>query len=97
MLLQHVRVFRLHPNRLLILFISAFNRIRIAGEGTIQPLIEYIRDGNNDIIGRQYCAMSLGNLAAEPENHTEIVKSQGIILIQSLRICSLLLFILFLY
>jgi hypothetical protein len=29
------------------------------------------------MIGRQYCAMALGNLAAEPENHLEIVKSEG--------------------
>ena len=57
---------------------AAFNRLRIASEGAIQVLIDYIRDNESDIIGRQYCAMSLGNLAAEPENHMEIVKSEGI-------------------
>eukprot|EP01041_Mallomonas_annulata_P002251 gene2251-4374_t len=56
---------------------AAFNRTRIASEGATQILIEYIKDDDNDIIGRQYCAMALGNLAAEPENHPEIVKSGG--------------------
>lgn len=36
-----------------------------------------MKNRDNDIIGRQYCAMALGNLAAEPENHMEIVKSEG--------------------
>ena len=36
------------------------------------------RSDESDMIGRQYCAMALGNLAAEPENHIEIVKSDGI-------------------
>ena len=57
---------------------AAFNRIRMAQEGTIQILIDYMRNSDNDIVGRQYCAMSLGNLAAEPENHSEIVKTEGI-------------------
>ena len=33
---------------------------------------------DSDLIGRQYCAMALGNLAAEPENHEDIVKLEGI-------------------
>lgn len=38
----------------------------------------FIRSDESDMIGRQYCAMALGNLAAEPENHLEIIKSDGI-------------------
>ena len=57
---------------------AAFNRTRIATEGTIPVLIDYIKDKNNDIIGRQYCAMCLGNIAAEPETHMEIFQAQGI-------------------
>lgn len=57
---------------------TAFNRLRIASEGAIPILVDYIKDPENDIIGRQYCAMALGNLAAEPENHVEIVKSEGV-------------------
>lgn len=49
----------------------------MATEGTIPILIEYMRNPDNDIVARQYCAMTLGNLAAEPENHMEIVKSEG--------------------
>jgi HEAT repeat protein len=59
-------------------FPKAFNRSRMASEGTIPILIEYMKTAANDIVARQYCAMTLGNLAAEPENHMEIVKSDGI-------------------
>lgn len=52
--------------------------MRIAAEGGIQILIDYIKNGDSDMIGRQYCAMALGNLAAEPANHAEIVKGDGI-------------------
>ena len=51
---------------------APFNRVRIATEGTVPILIDYIKDKDNDIVGRQYCAMCLGNIAAEPENHMEI-------------------------
>jgi hypothetical protein len=37
-----------------------------------------MKDADSDVIARQYCAMALGNLAAEPDNHLEIVKSDGI-------------------
>lgn len=55
----------------------AFNRLRVASEGAIVVLTDYMKNRDNDIIGRQYCAMALGNLAAEPENHMEIIKSEG--------------------
>lgn len=55
----------------------AFNRTRIASEGAIPVLVEFMKNSENDIVARQYCAMALGNLAAEPENHMEIVKSDG--------------------
>ena len=57
---------------------AVFNRLPIVAEGTLQPLIDYIKDENSDLIGRQYCAMAIGNLAAEPENHEEVVKLEGI-------------------
>lgn len=57
--------------------IIAFNRTRIASEGSIPILINVMKDVDSDIIARQYCAMALGNLAAEPENHLEIVKTDG--------------------
>jgi hypothetical protein len=60
------------------MYLAAFNRLRMASEGAVQTTIEYMKLPDNDIIARQYCAMTLGNLAAEPENHAEIVKSQGI-------------------
>lgn len=56
---------------------AAFNRTRIASEGAIPALVEFMKNSENDIVARQYCAMALGNLAAEPENHMEIVKSEG--------------------
>ena len=57
---------------------AVFNRIPIVAEGTLEPLISYIKDEDSDLIGRQYCAMCLGNLAAEPENHEEMVKLECI-------------------
>ena len=55
----------------------AFNRLKVASEGAIVVLTDYMKNRDNDIIGRQYCSMALGNLAAEPDNHMEIVKSEG--------------------
>lgn len=50
----------------------------IVEEGVLTTLITYTADNKNDLIGRQYCAMAIGNLAAEPEIHEEIVHSEGI-------------------
>lgn len=50
----------------------------MASEGAIPILIDYMKSTEGDIVAKQYCAMTLGNLAAEPENHMEIVKSEGI-------------------
>ena len=49
----------------------------MASEGAIPLLIAYMKNSEGDIVAKQYCAMTLGNLAAEPENHMEIVKSEG--------------------
>lgn len=57
---------------------AAFNRTRMASEGACQMVIDYMSMNENDIVARQYCAMALGNLAAEPENHGEIIKSGGV-------------------
>jgi vacuolar protein 8 len=57
---------------------AAFNRTRMASEGCIPILIDYMKNADGDIVAKQYCAMTIGNLAAEPENHMEIVKSEGI-------------------
>jgi hypothetical protein len=54
----------------------------MAEEGTIPILIDFMKNSENDIIARQYCSMALGNLAAEPENHMEIVKTEGYIIIK---------------
>lgn len=50
----------------------------MASEGAVPMLIDYMKNGDTDIVARQYCAMALGNLAAEPENHSEIVKTGGL-------------------
>lgn len=36
--------------------------------------MKFINGDGSDAIARQYAAMCLGNLAAEPENHEELVK-----------------------
>ena len=38
---------------------APFNR-GMATEGTVPILIDYVKDKDNDIVGRQYCAMCLG-------------------------------------
>ena len=57
---------------------AVFNRVAMVAEGTLEPLILYVREEESDLIGRQYCAMCIGNLAAEPENHEEVVKLEAI-------------------
>ena len=46
---------------------TAENRIPIVEEGVLKPLITYVNNEDNDMIGRQYCAMAIGNLASERE------------------------------
>lgn len=57
---------------------AVFTRLQIVEDGVLEPLINLIRDDEADMIVRQYSAMGLGNLAAEPDNHDEIVKLDGI-------------------
>lgn len=57
---------------------AVFTRLKIVEDGALEPLITLIKDDDADMIVRQYCAMGLGNLAAEPDNHDELVKLDGI-------------------
>lgn len=57
---------------------AVFTRLQIVEHGVLEPIIHFIRDDDADIIVRQYAAMTLGNLAAEPDNHDEIIKLDGI-------------------
>jgi len=63
---------------------AVFNRITMVQDDILQHLIPYITNEDSDFMGRQYCAMALGNLAAEPENHEDIVKLEGIAALISL-------------
>lgn len=54
-------------------------RVEIATqEKTLLHLTEYIKNEENDLLMRQYCAMALGNLAADVENHYDIAEVGGI-------------------
>lgn len=57
---------------------AVFTRVQIVEDGVLEPMINFIQDDDADMIVRQYNAMGLGNLAAEPDNHDEIVKLDGI-------------------
>lgn len=57
---------------------AVFTRLQIVEDGALEPLVSFIKDDDADMIVRQYSAMGLGNLAAEPDNHDEIVKLEGI-------------------
>ncbi|GLE00435.1 hypothetical protein PINS_up009192 [Pythium insidiosum] len=48
-------------------------RLKIVQDGALPPLVEFLQQPDADVIGRQYVAMTIGNLAAEPETHEEIV------------------------
>ncbi|CAM9299409.1 unnamed protein product, partial [Discosporangium mesarthrocarpum] len=57
---------------------AVFTRVQIVEDGVLEPLIKLIKEDSADLIVRQYCAMAIGNLAAEPDNHDEIVKLDAI-------------------
>ena len=44
---------------------TAENRVPIVDEGALGPLITYVRNEDGDVIGRQYSALALGNLASK--------------------------------
>eukprot|EP00814_Leptocylindrus_danicus_P009478 CAMPEP_0116018954 /NCGR_PEP_ID=MMETSP0321-20121206/8948_1 /TAXON_ID=163516 /ORGANISM="Leptocylindrus danicus var. danicus, Strain B650" /LENGTH=3722 /DNA_ID=CAMNT_0003489431 /DNA_START=23 /DNA_END=11192 /DNA_ORIENTATION=- len=46
--------------------------------GALQNLTEFIERGKGDAFGRQYCAMAIGNIAADPNSHDDIVELGGI-------------------
>eukprot|EP00559_Dactyliosolen_fragilissimus_P004183 CAMPEP_0184863184 /NCGR_PEP_ID=MMETSP0580-20130426/9767_1 /TAXON_ID=1118495 /ORGANISM="Dactyliosolen fragilissimus" /LENGTH=305 /DNA_ID=CAMNT_0027361365 /DNA_START=1143 /DNA_END=2057 /DNA_ORIENTATION=+ len=47
-------------------------------EDALLQLTQRIADKDYDFMGRQYCAMALGNLACEPSNHTLISEFGGL-------------------
>lgn len=57
---------------------AVFTRLQIVEDGVLEPIIKFIQDDDADMIVRQYSAMALGNLAAEPDNHDDIAKLDGI-------------------
>jgi hypothetical protein len=46
-------------------------------EGVLPPLIKYIEDEGGDMIGRQYCALAVGNIGADFDTHKEIMQLDG--------------------
>jgi hypothetical protein len=62
----------------------ATTRLKIVEEGVLPPLMNLLKKDGADIIGKQYSAMTVGNLAAEPETHEEIVKLHGILALVNL-------------
>ncbi|KAL3789162.1 hypothetical protein HJC23_012251 [Cyclotella cryptica] len=43
-------------------------------EGVVSGLVQYVGNESADSIGRQYCAMAIGNLLAEPSTHEIILR-----------------------
>jgi hypothetical protein len=56
---------------------KATNCQRIREEGTIEILLEYIEDNDNDIVARQYSAMAIGNISALEEHQEKVVEHRG--------------------
>ncbi|KAL3772442.1 hypothetical protein ACHAW5_008732 [Stephanodiscus triporus] len=46
--------------------------------GVVAGLVQYVRNEQGDSIGRQYSAMALGNLLAEPGAHETVVHSDAV-------------------
>jgi hypothetical protein len=47
-------------------------------DGALAGLIHYVGNEGGDSIGRQYCALALGNVLVEPGTHTSVVEAGGI-------------------
>ena len=47
-------------------------------DGALAGLIHYVGNESGDSIGRQYCALALGNMLVEPGTHKSIVEAGGI-------------------
>ena len=55
------------------------HRVEIAQqENSLEVLSNYVKNDEADLAARQYCAMALGNLAADPDNHSCIAAVGGI-------------------
>src|SRR6056300_600799 len=58
-------------------------------DGVLEVLVTYVGNDGGDPVGKQYCAMALGNILAEPDNHELIVNLRCISsLITMLKYCS---------
>ena len=56
------------------------HRVQVANlDNSLMHMTNYINSEEFDLMTRQYCAMALGNLAADPENHENIVKLGGVV------------------
>ena len=50
-------------------------RMNIANhDSCLQHLINFMNNDDNDSVAKQYCAMSIGNIAACPKSHEAIMK-----------------------
>ena len=59
--------------------VTALYRLQIANEANaLENLVSYLSHEATDRIGKQYCAMAIGNLAANVGNHEAIAKYGGI-------------------
>lgn len=62
---------------------------KIVNLDVLESLVAYVGNEAGDPVGRQYCAMALGNLLADPDNHESIVEMRCIpALITLLQNCS---------
>jgi len=51
---------------------------KIVNLDVLESLVAYVGNEAGDPVGRQYCAMALGNLLADPDNHESIVEMRCI-------------------
>lgn len=69
--------------------VTALYRLQIANEANaLENLVSYLSHETTDRIGKQYCALAIGNLAADVGNHEAIAKYGGIPALVSLLVAA---------
>ena len=59
--------------------VTALYRLQIANEAnTLEQMVSFLSHKTSDRIGKQYCAMAIGNLTADAGNHETVAKFGGI-------------------
>lgn len=54
------------------------NRVPMVNDGSLRPLIDFLRSQEADLVGRQYAAAAVGNLLSDFTTHEEAVRLEAL-------------------